>query len=163
MGRGPWGHQGAGPADGPGGSRAVRVRPLLRDGTQKWEVGEFIEVLGTASTRTAKVEVDQSGRELFENQCDEPDALNALVTLGPDEFVAKVEASVPKERRKVTVTAQKTKAVNRYFVVASEDGWRLPKWEEGYATQAEARAAMKARLRAFKPTAPRRAPWRSSR
>lgn len=108
----------------------------------KWEPAEAIPVRKTVSERKVTVSVVMTGSPSWEATWE---AAAAAVKLRPGEHVAAVrivDSGAPK--RKVAVTATKGRAVTRYFVVIDE---RAPAWSAGFATQAEARAALADSLR----------------
>lgn len=75
--------------------------------------------------------------------------LHRLLKLKPGDVIDGWSNVAPDFRTRTTkvergskTEATKEKAVTKYFVLTSRDHGKLPAWEDGYATQAQARAAI---------------------
>lgn len=135
-------------------AEALRYADSRIDGNHvvKWENGEYVPVYGVAGSRTVTVEVDEEHRKMYnahlrDLECDA--RINALAGLKPGEYVAKITAGQPVEKRKVSVTATKGTTEARYFVIDA-DRPSFPERNNGYASQAEARAAMAVILKSYR-------------
>lgn len=130
--------------------RAVQVAFGGAGGPRKWEVGHFLDVFEpeTSSERKVAVRLDDAARRACGVRSAGFDLgeLARRVPLHNGEQIVSVEVGPTASKRTVKVAAGAGRVETRYFVV--RNGELDPTWDTGHASQAEARAALDAWLRA---------------